>query len=85
MPVLPTGVPGDFGDIFPAGVIILGGEPTLELSDDRNAPTMPGFPYAHAKRRGAVSVRATGMQVPASATGSTTAPPSADATVTNAA
>ncbi|MGH3832922.1 MAG: plasmid replication, integration and excision activator [Pseudonocardiaceae bacterium] len=38
MPVIPTRFPVGFGDVFPEGVFILGVEPTLEFSDDRNAP-----------------------------------------------
>ncbi|MBV9141646.1 MAG: hypothetical protein JO115_12140 [Pseudonocardiales bacterium] len=98
MPVIPTRFPVDVGDVVPAGVFILGGESMLEFFDDRNAPTMPGFPYAPAefegltitpyvtaKGRGAFSFRATGLRAPTGTTGSTTAPPRADATVTNAA
>jgi hypothetical protein len=144
MPVIPTRFSVDFGDVFPAGVFILGVEATLEFSDDRNAPKrqerdketnqlvwtvraldaneeaarfgaevkvkiaspqqpvpppkMPGFPYApaefegltitpyaNAKGRVAFSFRATGMRALASAKGSKTAQPGADATVRNAA
>jgi hypothetical protein len=38
MPVIPTRFPVSFGDVFPCGVFILGVEPSLEFSDDRNAP-----------------------------------------------
>lgn len=38
MPVIPTRLPVDFGDAFPSGVFILGVAPSLEFSDDRNAP-----------------------------------------------
>lgn len=38
MSVIPTRFPVDFGDVFPDEVFILGVEPTLEFSDNRNAP-----------------------------------------------
>ncbi|MGH3717873.1 MAG: plasmid replication, integration and excision activator [Pseudonocardiaceae bacterium] len=38
MPVIPTRFPVGFGEVFPEGMFILGVEPTLEFSDDRNAP-----------------------------------------------
>jgi hypothetical protein len=33
MSVIPTRFPVDFGDVFSAGVLIVGVEPTLEFSD----------------------------------------------------
>jgi hypothetical protein len=38
MPVIPTRFPANFDEVFPNGVFILGVEPSLEFSDDRNAP-----------------------------------------------
>lgn len=38
MPVIPTRFPVEFGEVFPYGVFILGVEPSLEFSEDRNAP-----------------------------------------------
>lgn len=38
MPVIPTRLPVDFGEVFPHGVFILAVEPSLEFQEDRNAP-----------------------------------------------
>jgi hypothetical protein len=38
MPVIPTRFPAEFGEVFPLGVFILGVEPAMEFSEDRNAP-----------------------------------------------
>jgi hypothetical protein len=38
MPVIPTRFAVPFGEVFPYGVFILGVEPSMAFSDDRNAP-----------------------------------------------
>lgn len=38
MPVIPTRFEVPFGEVFPYGVFILGVEPSMAFSEDRNAP-----------------------------------------------
>jgi hypothetical protein len=42
MPLIPTRFPVPFGEVFPYGEFILGVEPSMAVSDDRNVPNHGG-------------------------------------------